>query len=83
MEKTVVILTLEASNGTLRSNGNQIVNGDSPTVALDQFEIGGSKYASAGGTSAAVGFVEIHNGDPSSGVISREQEIANDWGITL
>jgi len=69
-----------ASTSNLRSNGTDIVSGGGVS-AFDTPMLGAKPAGNE--TEMAIGFAEIHDGTPSNGLATREQEIADDWGITL
>jgi hypothetical protein len=73
--------TIWDSTDVVRRNGTEILStsggGSSDLVG---FVLGDGNGGSLDGT---VGFVELHDGDPSNGLTTREQGIADDWGITI
>jgi len=80
---TPVLLTwIGDSTGIIRRNGSEIVSGSSGSASLNGVKIGRASSV-RNYWDGAVGFWEVHSGNPSNGLTTREQEIADDWGITI
>jgi len=82
---TVSLLTgvYDGSNGELRENGTQTASGNIGTLDLTSLSIGFRAEGNDRFWEGYIGFVEVHDGLPSNGLSTREQEIADLWDITL
>jgi len=79
---TPYILTwIGDSTDKIRRNGSVIVSNGSGSQALDGIHIGNRRNTNP--FDGAIGLVEIHDGDPSNGLQTREQEIATGFGIQI
>lgn len=76
-------LIVDGSNSEINENGTQTGAGDVGTNDLADLGILYRRGIDDLHTDAEVGFVEVHNGLPSDGYATREQEIADMWGITI
>jgi hypothetical protein len=65
------------NNSELREDGTQTATGSPGSNPLVELRLGTSD------TDDFIGFIEIHDGLPSNGLSTREQEIADLWDITL
>ena len=68
-----------SSNSDLRFNGSSDVTGDAGSLSLESINFGNRSGFFA---TVDIGFVEIHDGEPSDGLPSRESEIMDDWGLS-
>jgi hypothetical protein len=79
-----VLITVDFNSGSsaLRVNGTEVATGDVGGNSLDGITMGGRPDGTES-FDGLFGFHEPHDGEPSGGLQTREQEIADDWGITL
>jgi len=71
-----IVTTVFDSTDEMFVNGSSVVSGNAGSNTLDELRFGD-------GFDGRIGLVEIHNGSVSNGLATREQEIADDWGITI
>jgi len=82
--RSLLTAVFDGANSVLREDGTQTGSGDPGGGNITLLSIGentsgfGPRYWHGG-----VPFVEVHDGDVSNGLTTREQEIANMWDITL
>jgi len=76
----------DGSQTELREDGSTVIGPASlGTTSWDGITIG-AEYdgaANSGFYEGLIGFVEIHDGDPSNGLTTREQDVAGAWDITI
>jgi hypothetical protein len=83
ISRQLLTVRFDGANSLIREDGTQTNSGDAGAQSWgSDFAFG---RAVGGGTNwdGLIGFVEMHDGVPASGVEGREQEIADAWGITL
>ena len=73
----------DGSNSELREDGSQAATGSFGDESLVSVSIGSFQSGSGDIWDGYIGLIEIHDGLPSNGLETREQEIADMWGITL
>jgi hypothetical protein len=82
---TLLTAIFDGANTELRVNGTtELGPTDLGSVDWDGLNVGYIPFL--GGTDyfdGSIGFAELHNGDPSNGLSTREQEIADMWDITI
>lgn len=80
--RSLITVVFDGANSLLREDGTQTASGD---AGSDTIVVGSIGYNPAHGRyfTGDISFVEIHDGNVSSGLQTREQEIADMWGITL
>jgi len=81
---TVAVGKFTGDSGSFfRANGTEILSGDvgsvSPVDSLRLGERGDGKKSFDG----PISFFEIHSGEPSNGLKTREQQVADMWDITI
>lgn len=78
-DTSIQVFTLVAdSSDALRLDGSEAVSGDAGSNALDGITVG-AQNNDDNPWNGYVGFVEIHEGLPSNGLQTREQEIIDSW----
>jgi len=65
----------------LRVNGTEDISGGAGSVDMSAVNLG--ERANVDLFDGAFGFYEVHNGSVSNGLETREQEIADSWGIKI
>jgi len=82
-DRRLLTVVADGANSVIREDGTQTASGDAGTNALAPFIFG---YNPATGSRYFAGdlpFAEVHDGDVDGGLSSREQEIADEFDITL
>jgi len=84
-DQAVVLLStlVDGASTVIRQNGTQTASGDAGSEAFEAVRIGFMPGANGRYFDGYIGFVEIHDGTPTNGLTTREQEIADLWDITL
>ena len=84
-DDTIQLFTavFDGSNSVFRENGVQTASNDFGSESLQDLNIGTLDSGNTLFWKGDIGFIEVHDGTPSSGIQTREQEIADMWGITL
>ena len=72
----------DGSDSLLREDGTQTGTGDLGSTSLQSIRLG-NRVTEDQGWDGYIGFCEIHDGLPSNGLQTREEEIADLWGINL
>lgn len=81
--RSLITAVFDGTNSLIREDGTQTGSGDGGANGLSLLSIG---YYAGGSNShfgGDIAFIEVHDGNVSNGLETREQEIANMWGITL
>jgi len=82
---SLLTAVFDGANTRLDENGSTVIGPQNiGSASWDGVSIGFAQFiGSSTHYDGSVGFIELHDGDPSSGLPTREQKIANGWGITL
>ena len=78
----LITCVVDGSNSVIRQDGSQVGSGSS-SGTLDVGAIGYFPNNGARNFDGDIPFVEIHNGSVSNGLQTREQQIADMWGLTI
>jgi hypothetical protein len=80
-DASLSLLTYDVNGGNsvIRADGTEYASGDAGTTDFDGVGLSNS----GGHWLGHIGFAEVHDGVPSNGLQTREQEVADMWGITL
>jgi hypothetical protein len=73
----------DGTNSVIREDGSQTNSGDAGTNDLDLLSIGENQVATGRHFDGDIPFVEVHDGNVSNGLQTREQQIADKFGITI
>jgi len=82
-DRQIVTVHADGANSYIREDASQTGSGDGGSNDIYLLSVG--YYGRVGGRRwlGDVPFVEIHDGTPSNGVTGREQDIINDWGLSV
>jgi len=78
----LITVVVDGSNSAIRQDGSQVGSGSS-SGTIDVGAIGYFPNDGARNFDGDIPFVEIHNGSVSNGLQTREQEIADMYGLTI
>jgi hypothetical protein len=81
--RQLFVAVFDGADSVIREDGTQTASGDIGTNGLDSLSIGWHENVGGRYWQGDIGFIEIHDGNVSNGLTTREQEIADMWGITL
>lgn len=83
-DSSINLLTgvFDGSDSVLRENGSQTGTGNLGSTSLQSIRLG-NRVSEDQGWDGYIGFCEIHDGLPSNGLETREQDIADLWDINL
>ena len=76
-------LVIDGPNSALREDGSETATGDAGDQQLQDAAMGYWRENDDRYFEGYIGFVEIHDGTPSDGLETREQEVADMWDISL
>jgi len=81
-DNTTQLLTgvYDATNSEIYQGDTQTGSGDAGTNDLDDVNVG---TVGSAGWLGDIGFWELHDGRPSNGLATRQQQVADAWDITL
>lgn len=74
----IYTVVYDGANTLVRENGTEFSVGNIGNAGISKIELFYTKT-----DTGLLGFVELHDGLPSNGLQKREQEIADDWDITI
>jgi len=80
--RQLITSVVDGANTVIREDGRQTVSGDAGTEGLNGVRIGYMEEIGGRYWDGEIGLVEIHDGLPSNGLQTRENEIATEWGIS-
>ncbi|KAB7518800.1 hypothetical protein [Halosegnis rubeus] len=81
--RQLVTVRFDESNSFIREDGAETGSGSTGQETPIFDSAFGFDVDSGGYFDGNLAFLEYHDGTPSNGLTTREQEIADDWGITL
>jgi len=82
-DRRIISCLADGANSILREDNTQTASGDAGTLGLDLFSIGKSNDPAERFWPGDIGYVEVHESVPNSGFESREQDIIDDWGLSV
>jgi hypothetical protein len=82
-DRRLLTVVSDGTNSVIREDGTETASGDAGTFDMQMLTIGRREGAGDLYSDAQIGLVETHDGRPSNGLQTREQEIAGMWDITL
>ena len=82
INRNLFTVVIDGSNSIIREDGTQTASGFAGNFPLELLEIGQNDQGSTF-FDGDIPFVEIHDGNVSNGLLTREQEIADMFNITI
>jgi len=74
---------IDGSNSVLREDGSRTNTGNAGSNPFDLGSIGYWVEGNDRHFTGDIGYVELHDGEPTNGFEAREQEIIDDWGLSV
>jgi len=82
-DRRIITAVFDGANSQIREDGTQTASGDGGTSSLDLLSIGARLSKNDRYFDGDIAFVEVHDGDVSSGLQTREQQIADKFNISV
>jgi len=79
--RQILSVRVDGTNSVIREDGTQTGSGDAGTNSLDLVAVGIRDGVL--NFLGDVGYAEVHDGVPDNGLDGREQEIIDDWGLSV
>jgi len=83
VEDAVMTAVVNGSNSIIRENGTETASGNAGSSDFGDVQIGFNNRKNERNFDGDIPFIEIHNGNVSNGLQTREQKIADMWSITI
>lgn len=83
LDRSIITVKFDGGSSIIREDGSQTGSGNVGTSDLNDFSLGYNAGDNERYWDGLIGFAELHDGEPSNGLATREQQVANMWDITI